>query len=653
MAGYWLFVDSGEKGFNTHYAVPPQSSNYGYCQRRNKAFTGARMIFLEKLRRRNIFRVAVTYLVSAWLLIQIADTIFPRIGFSYEAVSYIIYALAIGFVPTLVFAWLFEFTPEGLKKEEDIERSVTSVQTSSRKLDIAIFTILLTGIAYFTFDKFVLDPKRDEVLVEKAVKTAIELAELAAAQATDASIAVMPFVNMSSDPEQEYFSDGLSEELLNLLARIPELRVAARTSSFAFKGEKIDIPGIAERLNVAHVLEGSVRKSGKKVRITAQLIRGTDGYHLWSETFDRNLDDIFTTQDEIAALVVDSLKLTLLSGTPRARVVDSDAYALFLQGRYFNDRRGQENWGKSVTAFKQALQIDPDYAEAWAGLSITYSQQASWGFIDREKGISLAREAVKRALALEPKLPEAHASLGWIRMVYDFDWHGADSAYQEATKLAPGHATVLRAAAVLAFTLGRLDEAIEINLRSIVRDPLNQGSHQNLGLVLMHAGRLVDSAQKYHHVLELNSAYPGAHMRLGQILLLQNQPEAALEMIAQDSDSWWVDYGVALALSATDRAEEADQALAAFMDQHQDGPFQIAELYAFRGDIDKAFEWLERAYDQRDSGIHEMMNDPFLERLMDDTRWQPFLKRMGLADEQVSGIGDEDENRLSLNTLLN
>jgi TolB-like protein/Tfp pilus assembly protein PilF len=598
------------------------------------------MNFFQKLKRRNIFRVAVTYMVSAWLLIQVADTIFPRIGLSNQAITYVIYALAIGFFPTLIFAWLFEFTPEGLKKEEDIHRDVATIRRSSHTLDITIIIILLAGIGYFTFDKFVLDPQRDEVLVQEAVETAIELAEQAAAEATDASIAVMPFVNMSSDPEQEYFSDGLAEELLNLLARIPELRVAARTSSFAFKGEKVDIPTVAERLNVANVLEGSVRKAGNRVRITAQLIRGSDGYHLWSETYDRNLDDIFATQDEIAESVVKSLKLTLLGATPQAHVVNADAYALFLQGRYFNDRRDQENWEKAVTAFLQALEIDPDYAEAWAGLSITYSQQASWGFIDRDEGIALAREAIKRALALNPSLPEAHASLGWIRMVYDFDWHGADAAYQEAFRLAPGNATVLRAAGVLAFTLGRLDEAIDIDLRAIVRDPLNQGSHQNLALVLMHAGRLEDSAQKYRHVLELNKEYPGIHMRLGQILLLENKPESALEIIPQDSDDWWVDYGIALALSATDRTDEANQALADFIEQHPDGPFQTAELYAYRGEIDQAFEWLEIAYDQRDSGLHEMLNDPFLANLADDDRWLLFLEKMGLAKTQVAGIGD-------------
>lgn len=576
-------------------------------------------------------RVAAAYLVGAWFLIQVADTIFPYLGFVDQAVTWVIYALGIGFLPAILFAWLFEFTPQGLKKETEFHRDEAAIRHSNRQLDIAIMTLLLAGITYFAVDKFVLDPRRDQELIREAVSSALESADQFTAESTKASIAVLPFLNLSADPEQEYFSDGLAEELLNLLAGIPELRVAARTSSFAFKDERLDVTTIAERLNVAFVLEGSVRKSGNKIRITAQLVRGKDGYQLWSENFDGTLHDVFATQDRIAASVVDSLHLKLLGERPRAHVVNPKAYALFLQGRYFNDRRDQENWQKASEAFLEALEFDPEYAEAWSGLSITYSQQASWGFIDRDDGFAKAREAVKRALTLDPNLASAHASLGWIRMVYDFDWIGADDAYQQAFALAPGNATVLRATAVLAFTGGRLEESIDINLRAIARDPLNQGGHQNLALVLMHAGRLDESEQAYLHVLDLNDEYPGIYMRLGQINLLRGEPHTALELIPLDSDPWWADYGLALALSATDRSEEANRALQRFIEDHPDGPFQTAEVYAYREEIDRAFEWLEQAYEQRDSGLHEMLNDPFLENLHDDPRWVPFLRRMGLS----------------------
>ncbi len=593
------------------------------------------MNFLQDLKDRNIPRVAVAYLVTSWLLIQISETTFEYIGLSRSAVTAVIVTVAVGFLPFLVFAWLFELTPDGWKREKDIQRSVAVVKASQRKLDVGIIIVLLTGLSYFVVDKFVMDPRRDVVMVEAAVKTAVKSAvervEKQQQEVSDHSLAVLPFVNMSSDPEQEYFSDGLSEELLNLLARIPELRVAARTSSFSFKGEKVEIPVVAERLNVSYVLEGSVRKSGDQVRITAQLVRGKDGYHLLSETYDRTLSDIFAVQDEIAAAVVESLKLKILGESPHSRVVDPDAYALFLQGRYFNDRRDPENWNKSAEAYRQALEIDPAYAEAWAGLSITLAQQASWGAIDRDEGMIQAREAVHRALALDPNLPEAHTSLGWIRMVYDWDWHGADESYQTAIRLAPANVTALSAAGVLAFTLGRLNEAVDLGLRAISLDPLRQAGHANLGLVLLHAGRLDEATARYEHLLQLNPEYPGAHMRLGQILLLQGRPQEALDMIRKDSDSWWQDYAVTLALYSLGQQTEADLAAASFIKTHPDGPFQAAEIYAWRGENDQAFDWLEQAHTARDSGLHEVLNDPFLANLREDARWQPFLDKLGLG----------------------
>ncbi len=590
------------------------------------------MNFIQALKARNIPRVAVAYLVTSWLLIQISETTFEYIGLPKSAVTAVIIIVAVGFFPFLAIAWFFELTPDGWKREQDIHRTGAVVKASQRKLDLTIIMVLLTGLGYFVFDKFVMDPRRDAVMVETAVKSAVERVEKQDRVAAEHSLAVLPFLNMSSDPEQEYFSDGLSEELLNLLARIPELRVAARTSSFSFKGEKIEIPVVAERLNVSYVLEGSVRKSGDQVRITTQLIRGKDGFHLMSETYDRTLSDIFAIQDEIAAAVVESLKLKILGEKPHRRVVDPDAYALFLQGRYFNDRREKENWDKSVVAYRQALEIDPEYAEAWAGLSITLAQQASWGAIDLDEGMIQAREAVYRALALDQNLPEAYTSLGWIRMVYEWDWHAADESYQTAIRLAPSNVTALSAAAVLAFTLGRLDEAIALNLRAVSLDPLRQAGHANLGLVLLHAGRLDEAAKRYGHLLQLNPEYPGAHMRLGQILLLQGRPQEALDMIRQDSDSWWQDFAMPLALFSSGQQTEADQAAANFIQTHPDGPFQAAEIYAWRGETDQAFEWLERAYAERDSGLHEVLNDPFLASLRADDRWRSFLEKLDLKE---------------------
>ncbi len=594
------------------------------------------MSFLNELKRRNVLRVGAAYIVSSWLLIQVAETIFPLFGYGDTPARLVVIVLAIGFIPSLIISWVFEITPEGLKRDADVDREQSITQTTGKKLDRIILAVLALALAYFAFDKFVLDPARDADELATATQEARQEGRTEAIVDSygDKSIAVLPFVNMSADPEQEYFSDGISEELLNLLARVPELRVISRSSAFTFKGKSIAIPEVARTLNVAHVLEGSVRKAGNNVRITVQLIEAQSDTQLWSETFDRTLDDIFTIQDEIATTVVDHLKVTLLAEHLKAKITDSEAYALFLQGRYFNDLRDQQNWENAVVAFKEALEIVPDYAEAWAGLSIAYAQQASWGYIDRDEGMSLAREAVNQALFLDESLPEAYASLGWIRMVYDFDWRGADKSYQEAARLAPGNATVLRATGVLSFTLGRLEEAIDINMRAIARDPLNLGNHQNLALVLMHAGRLEESEQRYHHVLKLNKKYPGIHMRLGQILLLRGQPEEALEMIKRDSDSWWQDFAIPLALYSLGRHKEAEMTLQEFKASHPDGPFQIAEIHAWRGEKSEAFKWLETAYSERDSGLHELLHDPFLSSLVDDERWPIFLRKIGLAASQ-------------------
>ena len=563
------------------------------------------MRLVSELKRRNVLRMAVLYAVAAWLIVQVAEVLIDLANLPDWIGTTTLWLLAVGFPIALIFSWFYEITPEGVSLEKHVDPEVSVTHVTGRRLDFIVISLLCAAVILFAYDKWWMRGPAEN------------------------SVAVLPFVNLSDDANNEYFSDGISEELLNLLVQIPELRVISRSSSFSFKGKDIDIPTVAEQLNVAHVLEGSVRKVGNQVRVTAQLVDARSDLQLWSETYDRELNNIFGIQDEIAAEVVELLKITVLGAAPRSRVVNTEAYALRLKGSYFNNHRGEENWQKAVEAYTKALEIDPDYAEAWVGLSIAYSQMASWGFIDRDEGFDLAREAVTRGLELDRNLPEAHASLGWIRMVYDFDWQGADASYQEASTLGPGNATVLRAAAVLAFTLGRLEESIDINLRAIARDPLNQGTHQNLGLVFMHAGRLEESEQSYKHVLALNKEYPGAHMRLGQIFLLQGESLSALEIIGQDSDSWWRDFGRALALAATDRLDEADRALAVFTKDHRDGPFQIAELYAFRGEVDEAFKWLQIAYDQQDSGIHEMMNDPFLANLMNDERWLPFLERAG------------------------
>lgn len=277
--------------------------------------------------------------------------------------------------------------------------------------------LLVLALGYFAYDKFVLSTGRDAALVGATTQAATEMPAPDAQESRklDKSIAVLPFVNMSSDVEQEYFSDGLFEELLNLLAKIPELKVASRSSSFQFKGEKFDLKDVAQKLDVAHVLEGSVRKSGDRLRITAQLIKAADGYHMWSETYDRSLDNIFATQDEISAAVVAALKIELLGEAPKAAVVDPAAYTPWLKGRYLYAKWGKDNFELAIDALRQALVIEPDYALAWASLSVACLTQTISGYRSRDEGLELARGAIDKALLLEPELPAVLARLSLIQ----------------------------------------------------------------------------------------------------------------------------------------------------------------------------------------------------------------------------------------------
>ncbi|MEK6249114.1 MAG: hypothetical protein N2C12_13100, partial [Planctomycetales bacterium] len=372
------------------------------------------MSLFNELKRRNVLRVGAAYVVGSWLLIQVAETIFPLFGYGDTPTRMVVIVLAIAFIPSLIFSWAFEITPEGLKRDADVDRDLSVIQTTGKKLDRIILVVLALALAYFAFDKFVLDPARDAVELATATQEAHQegRSEALVDSYGDKSIAVLPFVNMSSDPEQEYFSDGISEELLNLLAKIPELRVISRSSSFAFKGGKIDIPTVAKKLNVAHVLEGSVRKAGNQVRITAQLIEARTDTHLWSETYDRELADIFAVQDEISAAIVGTLKEYLdlqVEIAPRViAAANTEAYDADLVGRAFVNARTPGWQDKAIAAFEKAIRLDENYAPPYAGLAVALSiNNPDWDTV-RES----AYRAAKTAIELDPELAEGHAALG-------------------------------------------------------------------------------------------------------------------------------------------------------------------------------------------------------------------------------------------------
>ena len=353
------------------------------------------MSFFNELKRRNVFRVAIAYLAAAWLLTEVASTLFPLFGVPDWGTRFVVIVFALGFIPSLVFSWIYELTPEGLKREREVVRDESITQLTAKRLDFFTIGMIVVALGFILSDRLWLTPRLEKRATTFAeIRTDDQNAETRAGdfQYPQNSIAVLPFINMSADADNEYFSDGISEELLNLLATVPELRVTARTSSFSFKGKDVKIADIARELKVAHVLEGSVRKAGNRVRVTAQLIETGSDTHIWSATFDRNLDDIFGIQDEIAGEVVKSMEVLLLGDAPpKARETDPEAYALYLQCRHFG-AGGLEELRRGEQYCWQSLEIDPNYAPAWAVLGTIYTNLATSGYVSFKDGYAKGME---------------------------------------------------------------------------------------------------------------------------------------------------------------------------------------------------------------------------------------------------------------------
>ncbi len=437
------------------------------------------MSFFDELKRRNVFRVGAAYAVAAWVLLQMFDVIGEILELPLWGGKLILLALVIGFFLVLILAWFYELTPEGVKRDYEVDRSQSITPRTGQKLNRVTIALLGIAVAVLLADRFIPGERQDE-LVSSARPTA-------AAAAIDKSIAVLPFVNMSADPDNEYFSDGIAEEILNVLARIPELKVAARTSAFAYKGTNVNITDIGRDLRVSHVLEGSVRKSGDEVRVTAQLIRADNGYHLWSETYDRQLVNIFAIQDEIATSIADALKVTLdidggtagnLTGT-----TNTDAYDAYLKGINQWHLRTGESLYNSIRLFEEAIALDPQFARAHAGLALTYAVIMDYTEMPPDQARARARQAAEAALAIDPGLVEAATAL-----IYTVDDLEVQLQYAEqAIALNPSFATAHQWYATTLQLLGQLDAAREEYLLALDLDPRSRIINSNLAELHMLA----------------------------------------------------------------------------------------------------------------------------------------------------------------------
>ena len=589
------------------------------------------MSLFTELKRRNVLRIAGLYLVGAWLSVQVAGTVLPMFDAPAWLPRTIVIALAIGFIPALIFAWAFELTPEGLKREKDVDRSEAGASHTGKALDRIIMVVLALALGYFAFDKFVLSPQREAEQMSSARKEG--RSEALVESFGDKSIAVLPFVDMSSNKDQEYMSDGIAEELLNLLAKIPELRVISRSSAFSYKGKDIKLAQVAEELNVAHILEGSVRKAGNQVRITAQLIEARSDTHLWSETYDRELDNIFQIQDEIAVAVVDALKITLLGEAPKVRETDPKAYQLFLEGQYFRYQISEATLPKAIDLFKQAVEIDPAYAPAWAELSFSYAWYGSIGGMPIDKASALADAAAEKALAADPNYGWAYFARGASRIFNKFDFKAGNEDYWHALQLDPGNAFLIAATGTGARVIGHFDEAIAQYTAALELDPVVPEVHNFLGLVYLYTGRLEEAEEAYRMMLSLSPLISGGHYRVGRVLLGQGNLQGALTEMQSETSHVYHDTGLAMVQHALGNTAESEAALQDLIENAAgDAAFQIAEVYGYRDQSDKAFEWLEQSLLIRDSGLASILGDPALRNLRTDPRWQPFLEKLGLLE---------------------
>jgi serine/threonine-protein kinase len=453
-------------------------------------------------------------------------------------------------------------------------------------------------------------------------------------QAADqASIAVLPFLNMSEDPGNEYFSDGISEELLNLLAKIPELRVTSRSSAFSFKGQNLTIAEIAERLNVAYILEGSVRKAGDDVRITAQLIDARSDTHLWSETWDRRLEDIFEIQDEIAAEVVAQFRITLLGSLPTVAETHPEAHALVLQARNLHQQGFLE---PAADLYLKALDIDPQYARGWAELADLYAEGSTHAGMHAS---DRAREAARRALAIDPDCELAYGALGYVALGPGNDLDQAAIYFSQALQLDPTNTEIISSASVVARALGRLDDAIALLEYVTDRDPVNPGVLHRLGLAYRWAGRLDEAIASFRSALALSPMYGNLNYSLGVALLLEGETEEALGAMQRETGEAWRLLGLAMAYHTLGQTAASDASLAeAIARFEQDYPINIAYVFAYRNEADCAFEWLDKAVEYGDPGLTQMPVMDLFANIRDDPRWTPFLQSIGESPEQLAAI---------------
>jgi len=586
---------------------------------------------LNELKRRNVIRVAAGYIVVAWLVVQVVETIFPAFGFGDEAIRFVVIGFSVAFIPVVVLAWVFEWTPEGIKKDEGAEQRGPSVAIAAKRWDRVVMLILAIAVSYFVVDKII------------------------TSRQAGPSIAVLPFASMSPDPEQAFFGAGVADEVLSLLAKIPQLYVTSRTSSFTYAEQGLSVAEIADKLDVDHILEGSVRQAGDKIRVTAQLIDTKTDRNLWSQTWDRPMADIFEIQDEIVVEIVGKLSVVLDGPVPTSRRTDPVVVALVLKARQiFYDNYGSPQKGTAErmwSLLEQALEIDPEYAPAiaWLGYADWFAQTE--GLIDDETAKRRFAEQSERVLTIDPEQSNMLQQLAWTALNVDVDLEEAADLIQRAVRSGPNDPEVLRGAGRFAYVIGRYDESRELLERAIRIDPLCTTCLYHASRLYMRTGDLAraeDVRLRYQSL-----GYGGGQYFLGITRLMQGDAEGAAnafeELPVGGRNSQYRQAGMAMVFHALGEVEQSDLLVRSLADEYgSTEPDLLAEVEAWRGNVDAAFEWLDRYLAKPESligaetgtygGAKNYVGRPTFRNLHDDPRWAEFRERVGMSPERLAAL---------------
>jgi TolB-like protein/Flp pilus assembly protein TadD len=585
--------------------------------------------FFGELKRRNVYKVAVAYAVVGWLLIQVATQVFPFLDIPNWAIRLVILLTALGFPIALIIAWAFELTPEGISRTEDADAAGQRSRGGIWMALVVIAAVLSLGL--FFLGRYSAGNARSQ---NPALRGSGVASSEAVTALPEKSVAVLPLLNESGDPKDEYFADGLSEELIAALAQINGLKVIGRSSSFRFKDRHEEPKAIGEKLGVSTLLEGTVRKQDDRVRIVAELVNAADGIALWTRTFDRELKDIFAVQEEIARAVAESLKVTLLGtqdrSAQRGAPGNVEAHNAYLQGHFHFQRRNLEDYRKAVGYFDQAIGLDPDYALAYT------ERSEAWSFIgdltgQHEPAWSNARSDAEKAVAIAPSLAEARAALGWVRFFIDWKFAEGITELKRAKELSPANPTANDLLARAILYLGRLDEAERQARHAVELDPLSVIAQGNLARALFYAGKSDEADAMARKAAELQPASASSHRWQTLIAAQRGDGETALREAQLEPDEGYRRFELALAQYVRSDRAAADAALADLIANGRDNlAYQIAEVYAVRDEKDKAFEWLQISFDNHDTGTLTLLVDPLVRGLHDDPRYKNLLAKLGL-----------------------